>query len=1040
MPRSHSRHTRRLYLEALERRELPATYTVVNTNDAGGGSLRQAILDANTNSGLDFVFFSIGSGVQTITPLSPLPTVTDPIHMTGSTQPGYTGTPIIELNGTSAGTGTSGLDITAGSSYVQGLAINRFNEAGIYLRFGDNNQITGNFLGTDVTGTLALGNSYGVWALDNSNNNSIGFPGAGNLISANLHGIALGGFGTSASNGNTIEGNYIGTDASGTTALANGFGVNIDSQATNNKVGGTVFGSGNLISGSASHGVFIAGSLNSVLGNRIGTNAAGTAAIPNVAGVMTWSTASNNTIGGTTAPERNLISGNDYGTYSFGSNDLIQGNYIGTDVTGNFAVPNNDGVLITTISTATIGGTAAGAGNLISGNTIGVRTSGGGTVIRGNRIGTNASGTIAIPNGTGVDVSGNAAVIGGTVGGARNIISGNTTYNLHSQGGAALVQGNYIGTDVNGTVALSSNAEGVRISGGGDTIGGTTAGASNLISGNSVGVHIFGTAGNTVLGNRIGTDAAGTASVPNSVGVWIDAGANNNIGGTTTGAANLISGNSIDGIVIGSSQATNNAVQGNFIGTDVTGTMALGNARDGIFVNAAANNNTVGGQASTGTNVISGNGRAGVHINGSGSSNNSVIHNRIGTDVTGTAKIGNTIGVLIDGAATNNVVGGTSVSDRNIISGNKRNGINIGGNGTNGNRVEGNYIGTDWTGNSPLSNPVGVSIFRLAKNNIIGGTSLSKTNVISGNNSVGVSIRSNGTTGNFVRWNYIGTDPTGNFPVPNGVGVAVIDSASGTLIDGNGIEFNNAEGVIVDNAVNNQIRANVMRGNGSLGIRLINNGNNMQPFPTITSVVNGGGSITINGSLTAAPNTTYALEFFSNPVCDGSGFGEGQTYLGMQSSTTNGGGFAAFSATFAANVPSGYWITSTATSSTGDTSEFSACFLAPVPPPGPDAPRAWSVKNERPVTGSTPYHDQSLRKNQTQPGIVSPLESPTSIGRRHGTPTRIAWNQRTPTDFDVSLAVPLSGLRLDTLRAGHAVSWDTSTAQLHRRRMTLARN
>ncbi len=671
-------------------------------------------------------------------------------------------------------------------------------------------------MGTDVTGTVALGNVYGVYATNGSHNNLIGGPGTGNLISGNSSfGVFL-----VNSSGNTVQGNYIGTNAVGTTAVGNNAGVLLVG-GSNNTIGGTAAGSGNLISGNFAVGVDVEfGNNNTVLGNWIGTDPAGNTAIPNGSGILT--NAGNTTIGGTTAAARNIISGNTFnGITLHGVNDLVQGNYIGTDVTGTVALPNN---------------------------------------------------------GFGIEVLSFAAgaVIGGTAAGARNIISGNIYNAIVLEGAGTLVQGNYIGADVTGTLALANGA-----------------------------------------------------------GVWLYSAASNTIGGTAPGAGNLISGNTGHGILIDNGLSTGNVIEGNYIGTDVTGTLALGNGGDGVLVWQGANGNTVGGQATTATNVISGNGRAGVHFNGSGTSNNSVIHNRIGTDVSGTAKIGNNLGVFIDQAATNNVVGGTSASDRNIISGNKRNGVAIGGNGTNGNRVEGNYIGTDWTGTLPLGNPVGVSILRLAKNNIVGGTSLSKTNVISGNTNVGVSIRSNSTTGNLVQWNYIGTDPSGNFPVPNKVGVIVADFASGSLIEGNGIEFNTLEGVIIDNATGNQIRTNVIRDNGLMGIRLFNNGNNLQPFPTLTSIANGGGSITISGNLNAAPTTTYALEFFSNPVCDGSGFGEGRYYIGTQSVTTNGSGFVAFSAGFTPNVPSGYMISSTATSPTGDTSEFSACFLAPLPPAPP---------------------------------------------------------------------------------------------------------
>ena len=144
-----------------------ATYTVTNTNDSGAGSFRQAILDANANSGPHTINFNIPpGGVQTITPLSPLPQITSPVSIDGTTQPGFAGLPIIELNGASAER-SEGLDIRAssvssGGSTVRGLVINRFGDTGISILSGNGHVIEDNFIGTDITGTIALGNVHGV--------------------------------------------------------------------------------------------------------------------------------------------------------------------------------------------------------------------------------------------------------------------------------------------------------------------------------------------------------------------------------------------------------------------------------------------------------------------------------------------------------------------------------------------------------------------------------------------------------------------------------------------------------------------------------------------------------------------------------------------------------------------------------------------------------------------------------------------------------------------------------------------------------------
>src|ERR1051325_5110926 len=136
-----------------------ATFAVTNTNDSGPGSLRQAILDSNAaSSGFNTISFSIGTGVKTISPLSPLPTISLPVTIDGTTQPGYAGKPLIEIEGSHAGVGP-GLLIYAGFSTVRGLVINRFNGNGITLDETNGNTIEDNYIGTDVTGSIDLCNS-----------------------------------------------------------------------------------------------------------------------------------------------------------------------------------------------------------------------------------------------------------------------------------------------------------------------------------------------------------------------------------------------------------------------------------------------------------------------------------------------------------------------------------------------------------------------------------------------------------------------------------------------------------------------------------------------------------------------------------------------------------------------------------------------------------------------------------------------------------------------------------------------------------------
>ena len=372
-----------------------ATFAVTNVSDAGPGSLRQAILDANNSPGIDTIIFDIpGPAPHTIQPLSVLPPINDPVVIDGTSEPDFAGTPIIEIDGSNLGATASGLWLRGGST-VRALVVNRWGFTGLSLG-GGGNVLEGNYVGTDVSGTVSLGNRFGV-VVHTSSDDTIGgtTPAARNVISGNASYDVQIARGTNT----VVQGNYIGTDVSGTAALpgaANGIRVQ---NSAGGLIGGTAAGAGNVISGHRSAGVIIFSSSANyqVQGNYVGTDASGTIALGNSRNGVLVSSSTNITIGGTAAGAGNLISGNNgYGVSITGPAARVEGNIIGADVSGTVPLGNiNSGVWAG--SNTTIGGQTSGAGNLIAYNgQSGLRVSGTSNAIWSNRIYANGSLGIAL--------------------------------------------------------------------------------------------------------------------------------------------------------------------------------------------------------------------------------------------------------------------------------------------------------------------------------------------------------------------------------------------------------------------------------------------------------------------------------------------------------------------------------------------------------------------------------------------------------------------------------------------------------------------
>jgi titin len=875
-------------------------FLVTTTADPGGLvgllSLREAVNLANAYQGLAGTA-AITFDIPTTDPnyksttrsyllhlLSALPKITVPVVIDGTSEPGYSNAPLIEIDGTAVPPNSNGFTLEGGNSTVKGLDIHSFQGSAIALVNLGGDTIEGNYLGTDITGKTAKPNTTAGIYISGAGNNTIGgtTAAARNVISGNYIGVYMLG---NATGGTVIEGNYIGTDVTGTAALGNIlFGVELNG-AGSITVGGTASGAGNVISDNTMAGIYLTGSTasgNTIEGNVIGTNAAGTAALANgTYGIALVSAGGGNTIGGVTASARNLISGNsNIGVAASGSTTgtVIEGNYIGTNAAGTGKLANAGfGIYFSGTTGNTIGGTASGAGNLISGN-----------------------GTTT-----------NSIAVGLLAGSNNN-----------------RVEGNDIGTNAAGSASVGNSGDGILVRGStGNTIGGSVSGAGNVISGNGLtGIELdSGTTGTVVAGNRIGTDSTGTTAVGNAAyGIDLFGASSTTIGGTTSGARNVISGNKIAGIYVQESTATGNTVEGNYIGTNAAGTAALANTRAGVYINGAGHN-TIGGTTATARNVISGN-LDGVLVLGSGTTGDTIEGNYIGTDVTGATAVSNTnLGVFLSGAS-GVLVGGTASGAGNVISGNTKAGVYL-DSGAAGNTVEGNVIGLKAAGTAALANGIGVYLTAAGSGNRVGGTTTSAGNVISGNLSTGVYVSS--TTGTVIQGNSIGTNAARTGLIGNvGYGIDLKNSsgntlggaaATGNVIAGNGTTTR-AAGVLVAGSNDDTILADSIFSNGGLGISL-NRGNNSEAAPVLTSATYSSGTLTLSGSVTGTVGATLTVEFFSNPT----GSAQGETYLGSTTVTVPASGTATFSGvTFTtALTAKGDDITATATDGSGNTSEFS---------------------------------------------------------------------------------------------------------------------
>ncbi|HYB96381.1 MAG TPA: Ig-like domain-containing protein, partial [Vicinamibacterales bacterium] len=788
----------------------PNDVVVTNTNDSGAGSLRNAIGIANVEPNTVIRFNIPGAGPHTIAPTTPLPALTQPTTIDGYTQPGSStntdtvGTNAvikIELNGSSAGSNATGLLLQGGNSTIRGLAIGGFSSAGIAMEIAGNNRIEGNFIGTNAGGTTAVPNGAAPVAPSTSPS----------------------GVGVASRSPN----NFIGTEGPAGRNLISGnlaTGVRVERGSSGSNGAGTV-----------------------IVNNLIGTNATGNGAMPNgqlspLRGEGVLVTVPNVTIGGTSAASRNVISGNNgHGINTFGqtqnganppvvlttpANLTVAGNYIGVTANGTAALGNrNNGVFVT-------GANSNVTGNVVSGNF-----------------------TIGVHVGTAFDTA--------------------TTPIVTSTAEGTVVEGNSIGTNATGTAGVANFNDGLRITASNVRVGGTAVAQRNIIAGNSqagisIGAALYpgaATAATTganaiVIGNYIGMNAAGTSALSQFIGIAVTA-PNVRIGGVTAGERNVIAGTIDSGITAtaatfgtGSnitvvSTGNNLLVQGNYIGVGPDGVTPRPNG-NGVHINAP--NATVGGNVPGAGNVIAGNNAHGITIgsafaNGfpgmpppanagqvySKGTNAKVLGNFIGTDPTGAQSIPNSTGVQV--SAEDAQIGDGTIGGRNVISGNREYGISFnvawesstnavissGARGT----VRGNHIGVDASGGNGLGNMGGIVLG--VPDVKIGGPGAADRNVISANTREGIATyvaRVDSTvlarpSGLIVEGNFIGTNAAGSAPLGNGMGgVRVVGAnsrvggAAGTTPSGactgscNLIAGNSGNGISIGAEFDNSVASN----------------------------------------------------------------------------------------------------------------------------------------------------------------------------------------------------------------------------------------
>ncbi len=843
------------------------TVTSVDTSRLTTGTLPWAIEQVNAGSGGDEIHFNIaGGGPWVISPRTEM-NVNKTVTIDGTTQPGYTSAPLISITG--GGGATSGFLVGASNCSFTGLNMGGFNNSAILL-FSSNNTVTKCYIGTDITGTSSVANGNGIMIF--GSNNVIGGAGAGNLLSGNTNNQLI----INTGSDNIVKGNIIGLDVTGASAVsACSYGIFLG--ANNTIIGGAASGEGNFISGNTIAGIYQGmGNGVTIKGNCVGTDITGTTAVPNGIGIFCGG-GGPVAIGGSAIGEGNISSGNTgigIQLTNGGTGGSVQGNIVGLKAGGIVPLGNGgSGISVTSYSQVTVGGNSAGARNIVSANgSHGIEVFYGGlNKVQGNYVGTDITGTASRGNnGHGVFINATGTLIGGHSSGEGNLIAANALDGIRLFGIYDTVEGNLIGLDVTGNIAMGNGGYGVNVGATNNLVGTGKPGAGNVIAASGSGGIFANGAYHVAKGNYIGTNKTGTAAIPNNGhGIYAN-GTNGVFGGIGPDEGNLISGNNRSGIHM--ENCSFMSVKGNIIGMDAAGTVAIANHGYGVY--NAGGHDTIGLGVAGARNYISGNDSGGIYTAPNGAQ--SVIKgNYIGVNKAGTAAIPNN-GWGIEVRSSNMWLGGVAAGEGNLVSGNAAGGIKL---LISFNELYGNAIGTNAGATSYIpNNGSGIFLATDVAYTTIGGQTAGAGNVIAGNTGTGISI--------------VGSNATKN------------------KISGNSIYGNGGIGIDLDN---DGRTANDVNHDPDLGANTLIN------YPEITSIVHDGGNTIINGTYYGLYNVAMTLEFFANTTA-GSGGYQGQTYLGSTTINTDSDGRDTFSVSF----PGTHSVVSaTATYDDQGTSEFS---------------------------------------------------------------------------------------------------------------------